>query len=100
MKKVLSLLLSALLLLSIVPFSSLTVCADGESIFWYSILSDQTAAIVDYEGYEENVTIPSVVDGYQVTMIADGAFENCTFTNIYQIIYYILEQRLFLLAQI
>ena len=82
MKKVLSLLLSALLLLSIVPFSSLTVCADGESIFWYSILSDQTAAIVDYEGYEENVTIPSVVDGYQVTTIADGAFENCSFTNI------------------
>ena len=37
----------------------------------------QTAAICRYTGTQASVVVPDLIDGIQVTEIADGAFENC-----------------------
>ncbi len=53
--------------------------------FKYEVISetDKTARIVEYFDKRTNLTIPSNLDGYTITEIADNAFENCTdLTNI------------------
>ncbi|MGN1132109.1 MAG: leucine-rich repeat protein [Ruminococcus sp.] len=46
--------------------------------YQYSLLEDGTAVVVAYTGKETNLTIPSSLDGIQVTQIGDYSFENCT----------------------
>ena len=48
------------------------VCGD----YTYKITGDTTAEIVRYIGNEKNVTIPSEVNGYTVTVINSSAFED------------------------
>lgn len=43
--------------------------------FRYRVLDDNTAEITGYTGTETEVTIPSEVDGYQVTVIGQNAFK-------------------------
>ena len=44
----------------------------------YILLEDGSAEICGYNGQKDMVTIPSEVDGHEVTSIGDHAFEGCT----------------------
>ncbi len=50
----------------------------GTFVFECSYYMDYTAEIIKYLGSEVNVEIPSTIDGYTITNIGDGAFENYT----------------------
>lgn len=83
-KKTLSVMLAAIMSFS--AFSALTVTANAAVIdenssvgeefgdYEYQILDDDTAQIMVYRGTDNNVTIPSKVDGYTVTSIRQLAF--------------------------
>ncbi len=44
----------------------------------YRLMSDGSAEICGYVDNQSSITIPSEIDGHDVTAIADRAFENCT----------------------
>ena len=46
------------------------------------IISDGVASITGYEGDSLKIVIPAYVDGYRVSAIADGAFENSKLTDV------------------
>ena len=58
------------------------VIADGTVMSYrdvqYRYTSDGEIEIVGYTKAQKSITIPSEIDGVDVTRIADGAFENCT----------------------
>ena len=47
------------------------------SDFEYEVLDDGTASITDYTGSATELTIPSEIDGYVVSVIGMSAFYNC-----------------------
>ncbi len=86
MKKLLSLLLSVMMVMSVltaVPFTvsaienevSTTAATCGD--YSYKVLEDNTAEITTYNGSATNLEIPSTLDGYTVTSIGDSAFYYC-----------------------
>ncbi len=72
MKKAVSILLSFLILLSVAAGLDLSAAADENDDF-----DSYHGVISAYNGTDENVVIPAVIDGYEVYAIQDGAFENC-----------------------
>ena len=56
--------------------TSITVNAEEYGDYEYEINEDDTVTITRYNGTEKNVTIPSQIDGKQVTVIGRFAFEN------------------------
>ena len=85
MKKLLSLFLAVLLIISIVPLGvfSIDVSAAKSGYYTYEV-SNGEATITDVdESISGNVTIPSTFGGYPVTSIGNYAFYNCkSITNI------------------
>ncbi len=86
MKKLISLLLSVIMITGIVfavPFTASaaqSVYVEANYVsgdFEYKILSDGTAEIVEYLGSTRNLKIPSSLGGYTVTSIGEGAFFYC-----------------------
>ena len=81
MKKILSILLSLAMLLSITAGLNLTAYADDE--FFYSgnyeyyINNDGSVTISDYSGSEAFISIPLQIDGKNVTRIGSRAFQDC-----------------------
>lgn len=73
MKKVLSLFLSIVMLLSITAGLDLSAYAQS-SDYWYDLLDDGTVEITGYKGSATNLTIPATLDGYTVTSIGEQAF--------------------------
>lgn len=55
--------------------SSGEVVSSENSGYTYELLDDGTVAISGYEGTETNISVPSTLDGYVVSQIADHAFE-------------------------
>lgn len=53
----------------------------ASSKFLYTV-NDGTATVTGYTGNEETLIIPSAIDGYTVTAIADNAFEGSAFKSI------------------
>ena len=78
-KKVLSLLLAVIMVLSVIPLTGITVFAETSGDFEYSVLSEdeKTCEITKYNGMATELEIPSQLDGYKVTNIGDYAFQNC-----------------------
>ena len=79
-RKILSVFLSVLMLISLIPIESVTVFADVSGDFEYEVLSEdeKTCVITNYYGNESNLDIPSELGGYTVTSIGDRAFLFCT----------------------
>lgn len=69
MKKILCLILSLAMLVSISAGVSLTASADTSGDFEYTVLDDGTAEITSYIGTATEVTVPSEIDGYEVSSL-------------------------------
>ena len=76
-------------LLGLVTFAAMVVlcavCTGAETYrdYEFSVLSDGTVEITDYNGSAEKVDIPKTIAGKSVTSIGEYAFCNCTsFTSI------------------
>ena len=65
------------------PFSFEAKPVDGKEYIGdgltYIIYDDNSIEIVNYEGNQSEITIPSEINNYPVSRIAASAFENCTF---------------------
>lgn len=72
MKRILSIFISAVLLLSAFSFSAFSL----ENGKYSYILENGKAVITGYSGKETALSVPRVLDGYLVFAIGDGAFEN------------------------
>lgn len=76
MKKIVSLALSVLLLIGMIPF---TASANADFIEFEFRIYDDTATLEKYNGYEnENVVIPSTYQNHPVTRIEGNAFKGNT----------------------
>ncbi len=83
MKKIMSMLLSVVMLFSITAGLDLSAYADTSSDWNYYVLDDGTALIMGYNGTETDLVIPSTIDGYDVTVIGMEAFLHCqSLTNV------------------
>ena len=80
-KKLLSLVLSVVLLFSTLPLGgigTLTTSAATSGYYTYTVSSGE-ATITDVDkSISGDVTIPSTFGGYTVTSIGDSAFNRCT----------------------
>ena len=84
MKKIISLFLSLVMLLSITAGLNLTASAGKEDValtygdYKYIINDDNTVNITEYTGSATNLDILSTIDGKSVTSIGSYAFSHCT----------------------
>ena len=73
-KKIISLLLSVLMIITALPLTAVnSFAADNEitsGYYTYVVLDDGTAKITQYTGKEAELTIPSEIDGYKVTKLS------------------------------
>lgn len=84
MKKILAIILSIILIVSVLPMGLFNITASAEYIeytkgyYTYSVYDDK-ATIVDVDtSISGNITIPSTLGGYKVTRIGTKSFEYCT----------------------
>ncbi len=77
MRKFLSLILSVLLIVCIIPFGSVSVSALSSGNYTYTV-SNNEATITDFNpSYKGALSIPSTLGGSPVTKIGDMAFYQC-----------------------
>ena len=76
MKKCLSVMLAALLLLTMLPLGAIGVSAAISGDYTYTIF-DGEAIITDYDGEGGNITIPSQLGGYPVVALGMKSFAFC-----------------------
>ena len=79
-RKILSVLLAVIMVLSIVPMAGVTSFAETSGDYEYKVLSetDKTCEITDYTGSATELAILSELNGYTVTSIGWYAFSDCT----------------------
>ena len=77
MKKIVSLILSLVMLMSITSGLNLTAYAETYGDFEYSHIEDDFLSITGYKGSATNLEIPSVINGDSVKVIDREAFEGC-----------------------
>ncbi len=75
MKKILSVVLSALLLIYIIP---LTASADTSGYYTYTVSDGKTEITDVNESISGDVTVPEKLGGYPVTSIGYSAFSGCS----------------------
>ena len=73
-RRALSLLLSLMLVVSTVTGMTVHAETSEDGVYEYSVLEDGTIEITDYYGSENDLVIPSEIDGYTVTKIGQEAF--------------------------
>ena len=76
-RKIISVLLSILMIMTSVPLMAVTSFAEDIHIsgdYEYKILEDGTAEITKYNGNAEQVVLPSEIDGYKISVIGEFAF--------------------------
>lgn len=77
MKKLLVILLSCALVLSLFSFGDFIVSAEKDGCFTYSVYNDEVTITKCDTIAAGNITIPSVINGYTVTEIYGNVFSNC-----------------------
>ncbi len=82
MKKLLSVTMVILLLISTIIYMPTSVSAAENNEFVYKLLEDNTVEITEYNGNDDEVTIPEKLDGYTVTKIGDHAFDDATMKSV------------------
>jgi hypothetical protein len=84
LKKILSFQTFVLLLCLIVSSFMFTsfVYAETSGDYVYTINGDNTATITDYIGLATDITIPSSLDGHNVTIIENGSFNDTGVTRL------------------
>ena len=84
MKKVLSITLCLVMVLSIFTVLPLSAAADDNVCgdFTYVVLADDTAKITGYSGTDTEVVIPGTVDGYTVTELGAVFNGNAAVTSV------------------
>ncbi|MCL2088365.1 MAG: leucine-rich repeat protein [Oscillospiraceae bacterium] len=82
-RKMISIILSAVMVFTIVPLAQLSISANfAEGGFQYTV-SDGNATVTGYTGSGGNVIIPDKLGGYPVTVIGERAFWwNHNITNV------------------
>ncbi|MBQ1186809.1 MAG: leucine-rich repeat domain-containing protein, partial [Clostridia bacterium] len=84
MKKLLSVVLTIALLLSILPTGIFSITASAATEYKYNYytytVSNNEATITDYDSYYSSgdITIPNSLGGYKVVAIGDSAFSYCS----------------------
>ncbi len=80
MKRILSIVISAVMMLSLIPMTAFSVSAETDSQgLEYDISSNGTYyVVVDYDGESEEVVIPATFNGKPVKEIGEEAFYMCT----------------------
>jgi hypothetical protein len=77
MKKLTSIILAAIMLISVFSIAPVTAGAITSGDYEYEILDDGTAEITGYSGDVTDLEIPSSIDDYTVTRIGKDAFSCC-----------------------
>ncbi len=77
LKRVTAVLLAVIMAFSIFAIVPITASAAESDVFDYEFYDNSTAVITAYNGSAETLIIPSELDGYTVTSIADWAFYDC-----------------------
>lgn len=77
MKKIFSLLLSFVMLISVVSLVDFSACAGTYGDYEYTVSAGNTVQITKYKGSENAIKIPSAIDGKAVTGIGESAFYFC-----------------------
>ncbi len=81
-KKILSLVLAFMLILSVVPMGAFSITAKAESNGVYEYTVSGGITITKYIGEETDVVIPETIDGKTVNSIGDDAFKNSSVTSV------------------
>ncbi len=78
-KRIISVLLTLVMILSALPLTSLTAFAASSGDFEYTVLSEteKTCEITKYTGSTADLIIPSQLDGYTVSQIKSYTFIRC-----------------------
>lgn len=74
MKRFFSILLVMVILLTLFTFAPLSAEAKTSGEYDYELLDDNSAVITGYNGDNEDLVIPSIIDGHTVTQIGPDAF--------------------------
>lgn len=79
-RKFLSLFLSVVMVIAVIPLGVITATAETSGDFEYSVISEEekTCKITKYNGEAAELDIPSQLDGYIVTGIGEISFYNLT----------------------
>lgn len=77
MKKLLTILLSIVIIFCALPFGTLTVSALSEGYYTYTVSNGEAEIIECNSSINGDITIPLTLGGYPVTTIGEYAFRNC-----------------------
>lgn len=77
LKNIVAVFLAIILVVSALPLFTVSVKADPNEDYAYTVLEDFTAEITKYNGSDTIVTVPEYLDDYLVTSIGEKAFMDC-----------------------
>lgn len=77
MKKIISVFLSLIMLLSITTGAELSAYAETSGNYEYDLFDNGIVEITQYTGDDKEVVVPSMIEGYVVTSIGSFAFDGC-----------------------
>ncbi|MBO4694118.1 MAG: leucine-rich repeat protein [Clostridia bacterium] len=76
-KKLLTTVLSVIIILSVISIISFTAFAERSGIYTYVVIDDEATITNVSTVAEGNIVVPEFLNGYRVTAIGENAFYNC-----------------------
>lgn len=82
-RSIVSLLAITLMLITFIsPLNSAHAATSSDGQYSYATLEDGTIKLTGYLGFSRDISIPSKIDGYNVTVIDDNSFKSKNITSI------------------